>query len=207
MNKLTFYFLTSLIIVSNTTYAKDNWISNDGRAVRDGSGECIRNGVWTPATANPECIKDLAPKPQPVPAPTPKVTAPITPPPSPPVTKPVVMPTKITLQTDTFFDFDKSVIKPQGRVRLDEFVAQLGSVSGETIIVVGHTDSVGSDDYNIKLGQRRADAVRAYLISKGVKQTVVASSRGEREPIADNKTPQGRAKNRRVVIEISGTKK
>lgn len=195
-------------LITTTATASDNWLSPNGVPVRDGQQQCVRNGFWTPATAHPDCAPDLKPKPVPQPAPAARVIppppavapAPPAPPPAPPA------PVKVTLQTDTLFDFDRSVIKPEGRVRLADFARQLQTIRSDVVIVIGHTDSIGSDAYNMRLGQRRAEAVRAFLISQGVRQRIDASSRGEREPVADNKTAAGRAKNRRVVIEVVGTK-
>lgn len=195
--------LTSLLIALQA-HASDNWIASN-KPVRDSYGECIANGFWTPATAHPECVKDLTPTPKPVAPPKPVAQAPILPPAlatNPPATVPQVI--KVTLQTDALFDFDKSIIKPEGRARLNEFVQQLQTVKYDLIMVVGHTDSIGSEAYNMRLGQRRAEAVKAYLISKGINTKIHASSRGEREPIADNRTIDGRAKNRRVVVEVIG---
>jgi OmpA-OmpF porin, OOP family len=77
----------------------------------------------------------------------------------------------------------------------------------EVIIAVGHTDSVGSDAYNQRLSVRRAEAVKAYLVSKGIeKNRVYTEGKGEKQPVADNKTAEGRAKNRRVEIEVVGTR-
>lgn len=195
-------------LVATTAVASDNWVSPNGVPVRDGQQQCVRNGVWTPATAHPDCVPDLKPRPAPQPAPAPRVAAPPAPPLSaPPAPTPAApMPVKVTLQTDTLFDFDRSVIKPEGRARLADFARQLQGVRSDVVIVVGHTDSIGSDAYNLRLGQRRAEAVRAFLISQGVRQRIDASSRGEREPVADNRTAAGRALNRRVVIEVVGTK-
>ena len=78
----------------------------------------------------------------------------------------------------------------------------------EIAIAVGHTDSVGSDTYNLQLGQRRSEAVKQYLVSQGLEAgRVYTDSKGEREPVADNKTVIGRSKNRRVVVEVYGTAK
>jgi OOP family OmpA-OmpF porin len=208
MNKL----LTALLVVASTgATAQDNWTSANGEPVKNSTELCWRNANWTPATAHPDC--DGALKVQPrvtatLPAPTtPKATpapAPTTPKATP---APAQVISKVTYSADALFDFDKSVIKPAGKATLDDLIAKVSKVKLEVIIVVGHTDSVGSDSYNIKLGQRRADAVKAYLISKGVeKNRVFTESKGEKQPVADNKTKEGRAKNRRVELEVVGTK-
>lgn len=205
-----FVVLISALSFTSTLMASNNWVSGDQRPVRDTRGECIRNGVWTPATAHPDCVKDLTPKPQPAPAPqpAPRVEAP-RPQPAPPAAPAVKAPTRVTFQAETLFDFDKSVIKPEGRRVLDGFITSLNGSQAryDTVIVIGHTDSIGSDEYNLRLGQRRAESVKAYMISKGIDSRLIkTSSRGEREPIADNRTAEGRAKNRRVVIEVVGLK-
>ena len=75
------------------------------------------------------------------------------------------------------------------------------------IIAVGHTDAVGTDGYNQKLSIRRSEAVKAYLVGKGIeKNRVYTEGKGEKQPVADNKTSEGRAKNRRVEIEVVGTR-
>ena len=77
----------------------------------------------------------------------------------------------------------------------------------EVIIAVGHTDSRGSDAYNQKLSQRRAEAVKKYLVGKGIEANrVYTEGKGEKQPVADNKTKEGKAKNRRVEIEVVGTR-
>ncbi|MNQ56577.1 Outer membrane porin F precursor [compost metagenome] len=121
----------------------------------------------------------------------------------------VVAPTseKVSFAADAFFDFDKATLKPEGKSKLDELAAQLGGINLEVIIAVGHTDSVGTDAYNQKLSVRRADAVKAYLVNKGVESNrVYTEGKGEKQPVADNKTAEGRAKNRRVEIEVVGTR-
>ena len=113
----------------------------------------------------------------------------------------------MTYAADAFFDFDKSVLKPEGQAKLDDLVGKVKDINLEVIIAVGHTDSVGADAYNQKLSVRRAEAVKAYLVSKGIeKNRVYTEGKGEKQPVADNKTAEGRAKNRRVEIEVVGTR-
>ena len=188
--------------------AVDNWVSASGQPVKNGTGLCWRNSSWTPATAHPDCDGALK---------RPVQVAEVSKPSQVDVTKPTATIAqaaatppaivKTSYSTDTLFDFDKSVIKPAGKQALDELVAKLKGISIEVVIVVGHTDSIGTDAYNMKLGTRRAEAVKAYLISKGIeKSRVYTESKGERQPVADNKTVEGRAKNRRVEVEVVGTK-
>jgi OOP family OmpA-OmpF porin len=87
-------------------------------------------------------------------------------------------------------------------------VGKVKAINLEVIIAVGHTDSVGSDAYNQKLSLRRSQAVKAYLVSKGIDKTrIYTEGKGEKKPVADNKTKEGRAKNRRVEIEVVGSRK
>ncbi len=113
----------------------------------------------------------------------------------------------MTYAADAFFDFNKSVVKPDGKAKLDDLVGKIKDINLEVIIAVGHTDSVGGDAYNQKLSVRRSEAVKAYLVSKGIeKNRVYTEGKGEKQPVADNKTAEGRAKNRRVEIEVVGTR-
>ena len=115
---------------------------------------------------------------------------------------------KVTLSAETLFDFDKAVVKPEGRRALDELAAKIAPINVDVIIAVGHTDSIGSDAYNQRLSLRRAQAVKAYLVGKGIPASrVTADGKGEKQPVADNKTREGRAKNRRVDVEVVGTKR
>jgi len=115
---------------------------------------------------------------------------------------------KVTYASDAFFDFDKAVLKPEGKAKLDDLVGKVKDINLEVIIAVGHTDSVGSDAYNQKLSVKRSEAVKAYLVSKGIeKNRVYTEGKGEKQPVADNKTAEGRTKNRRVEIEVVGTRK
>lgn len=189
----------------------DNWKSGSGDLVwRNGTGElCWRDSYWTPATAHPDCdgaIKPPAPAPvaqAPAPAPAP---APMpAPPPPPPAPAPIQ---SMTFQAETLFDFDKSVIKPAGKTALDGLVGELAKVNVETLIAVGHTDSIGTDAYNQALSLRRVEAVKAYLVSKGVPaDQIKTEGKGESQPVASNQTREGRAQNRRVEIEVVGTRK
>ena len=114
---------------------------------------------------------------------------------------------KVTYAADAFFDFDKSVLKPEGRAKLDDLVGKIKGINLEVIIAVGHTDSIGSDAYNQRLSVRRAEAVKAYLVSKGIERNrIYTEGKGEKQPIADNRTAEGRAKNRRVEVEVVGTR-
>lgn len=123
---------------------------------------------------------------------------------------PVAQPTseKVSFAAAALFDFDQSAVKPDGKAALDELLVKLQGSDLEVMVSVGHTDSVGSSDYNQKLSQRRAEAVKAYLASKGVEAArIYTEGKGEAQPMADNRTPEGRAKNRRVTVEIVATRK
>ena len=114
---------------------------------------------------------------------------------------------RVTYAADAFFDFDKAVLKAEGKATLDDLVGKVKDINLEVLIAVGHTDSVGSDAYNQKLSVKRSEAVKAYLVSKGIeKNRVYTEGKGEKQPVADNKTADGRAKNRRVEIEVVGTR-
>lgn len=181
----------------------DNWMAS-GAPVRNNSDQCWRNSAWTPATAHPDC--DGAIKvPERV-----TITLTQTPTPAPQASAPAAraVAIKLSFAADTFFDFDRAELRAEGRARLQELVAKLQRYNVEVVIVVGHTDSVGTDAYNIKLGDRRAQAVKNFLIAQGLdRNRIYTESKGEKQPVADNRTREGRAKNRRVEIEVVATQK
>lgn len=177
-------------------------VDASNKVVRDGSGECIRTSYFTAALAIQECDPDLIPK-KPAPAP---VAAPAPAPEPAPAPTPVI--TKVSLEADAYFDFDKATLKQGGKDRIDSEIAKLGQVELNSVIAIGHTDSIGSDAYNQKLSERRAQAVKDYMVSKGVSaDRIQIKGMGESQPVADNKTKEGRAKNRRVEIEFNATQK
>lgn len=115
---------------------------------------------------------------------------------------------KVSLASEALFDFDQSTLKPQGKAALDQLLSQLTGMDLEVIVTVGHTDAVGPDAYNQRLSQRRAEAVKAYLVTQGVETNrVYTEGKGETQPVADNTSAAGRAKNRRVTVEVVGTRK
>jgi OmpA-OmpF porin, OOP family len=170
--------------------------------------QCWKSNYWTPAMAICECDKDLMPKE----ACEPPMTKSAPPPPPPPAAKPAAKPApvaeKVTLAADVLFDFDKAVIKAEGKGKLDDLATKVKAINLEVVIAIGHTDSIGSDAYNQKLSVRRAESVKAYLVSKGVEPNrIYTEGKGEKQPVASNKTADGRQKNRRVEIEVIGTRK
>ena len=196
---------------TNIAYANvdEGYWGASGDYVKNPFGLCWHAGYWTPAMANTECDPDLVPK-KAMPAPAPVAAPAAKPGPEPaPAPKPAPKPVAetVTLAADAHFDFDKSALKPEGKAKLDDLVGKLKAVNLEVIIAVGHTDSIGTKAYNQKLSLRRAAAVKDYLVSKGVDANRIhTEGKGETQPIADNRTREGRAKNRRVEIEVLGTR-
>ena len=195
-------------------------VDSQNDVVRSGFGLCWHTGFWTPADAIEECdggiAKPAAAAPAPAPAPEPAAPAPAPvavkePAPAPaPAAAVAPAPTaeKVTYSADAFFDFDKAVLKPEGKATLQTLVAKLKDTDIEVIVATGHTDWTGSEAYNVKLSMRRAKAVKAFLVSKGIPEArVFVEGKGESQPTANNHTKEGRAKNRRVDIEVVGTKK
>ncbi|MFG6485733.1 outer membrane protein OmpA [Roseateles sp. BYS78W] len=216
LNRVASLFAVAAVAVAASSGASaqtiDNWRATDGTVWKNGTNEyCWRDNFWTPATAAQGCDGEIKPAPK-VEPPKPVAPPPPSPPPAPP--KPVTPPPpvvpvseKVTFAADAFFDFDKSTLKPEATAKLDDLVSKTKAINLEVIIAVGHTDSVGSDEYNQKLSIRRSEAVKAYLVKHGVEPNrVYTEGKGEKQPVADNKTAEGRAKNRRTEIEVVGTR-
>ena len=208
LNKVAMLIASAALATAAGAQTIDNWVNSTGTTWKNGTNElCWRDANWTPATAAVGCdgaivapVAAAAPAPAPAAAPAAPAPAPVAPPPPPAATK-------VTYAADAFFDFDKSVLKPEGKAKLDDLVGKVQGINLEVIIAVGHTDSIGTDAYNQKLSVKRSEAVKAYLVSKGIeKNRVYTEGKGEKQPVADNKTKEGQAKNRRVEIEVVGTR-
>jgi OOP family OmpA-OmpF porin len=192
-------------------------IDGRGEVVIDPYGLCWRTSFWTPAAAAKDpagctCDKDLLPKEA--------CSAPVAAPVAPPAPKPVVaapVQTKETIAADALFDFDKAVLRPEGRAKLDDVVARSSQLTLEVVIAVGHADRLGKAAYNQKLSERRAAAVKDYLVSKGIPANrIYTEGKGSNQPVTrpgDCKGPKSPKiiaclqPDRRVDIEIIGTRK
>jgi OOP family OmpA-OmpF porin len=189
----------------------DNWRATDGTVWKNGTNElCWRDNFWTPQTGVQGCDGVPAPAAA-APKLAPAAPAPVAAPAPAPAPAPVVPAApaieKVSFAADAFFDFDKAVLKPEGKAKLDDLADKVKGLNLEVIIATGHTDARGSDAYNQKLSVKRADAVKAYLTGKGIEASrVYTEGKGEAQPVADNKSDDGRAKNRRVEIEVVGTR-
>jgi OOP family OmpA-OmpF porin len=210
-----------------------------GFVVRSGFGLCWRTAHWSVEraaaakienapfpnwTAGCECDRDLmkapACEPPPPPAAAPAAAPTPPPPPPPPPAPPAPTTEKVTFAADALFDFDKATLRPDGRAKLDDLVSKLAGVSLEVIIAVGYTDRIGSDAYNQRLSQRRAQAVKDYLVSKGIEPNrVYTEGKGEANPVKQCPDPSARGEvrnrqqliaclqpNRRVEVEVVGTR-
>ena len=214
MNKLSkLAFIAATAVMAASAFAdsvpasrqatNDNWANGSQEFVwMNGTNElCWRDAYWTPATANAKCDGALvaqAPTPPaaPAPAPAPQVTS-----------------QKVTYQADTLFDFDKAVLKPSGKEKLDELAEKIKGVNLEVVVATGYTDKIGSDKYNDRLSTRRAEAVKGYLVSKGVEPSrIYTEGKGKRNPVKTDCAQKNRkaliaclAPNRRVEVEVVGT--
>lgn len=193
-----------------STYLQDS----RGVITRSPFGLCWRSGTWTPADAVPGCDGELVP-------PVAKVTAPAIVPPPQPAPAPVAAAPKrcdfaTTLSSDQTFTFNKAVLSDSAKKRIDdETLTKLANCAKvDLVLVTGHTDKLGTHQYNQKLSEKRADAVAAYLKSKGVGAEIDTLGAGKTQSIkaCDDKLPRAQlieclAPNRRVVIEVRGLAK
>ena len=222
LRNLSIFFIITFIssLVYAGSKAPNGYVADsNGNIVRSSFGECWHTGTWTKAdavvpgcdgvpltsgtdknaaTANQNAaapaVTDKAAKASPAPAAAPAAAS-----------APVAASEKVTFETDTLFGFDKSDLQPEGLSKLEDLVSKLQGTDVEMIIVTGHTDSVGSAIYNEKLSKRRALSAKKFLVSKGLpSDRIVTNGKGEQQPVASNKTSAGRAKNRRVDIEVVG---
>ncbi|HTH95070.1 MAG TPA: OmpA family protein [Rhodocyclaceae bacterium] len=215
--------LAALLGASVATFAQSNpvdtkgtvpyVIDSRGLVAKSGAGLCWRTGYWTPAAAADakagqlpvgcECDKDLLPKGACDAAASTAASG----------AKPTS--DKITLNADALFDFNKATLKPEGKAALDDFYTKVNRIKLEVLIAVGYADRFGSDAYNQKLSEKRAEAVKAYLVSKGIeKNRIYTEGKGKKNPVTkpeDCKGPKS-AKvvaclqpDRRVELEAVGT--
>lgn len=178
------------------------------------TGLCWRTSDWTPARSVEPC--DPVAKKAEVPAPRVAAVSPPVQKPAPEPAPPRMVPQSVSFSADALFAFDKSALKPEGRAALDDFSRQLGGAQYEAVFVTGHTDRFGSNEYNQKLSERRANTVRDYLVSKGIPANRVnADGKGETQPVTQPGDCRGAKSakviaclqpDRRVHVEVTGTK-
>ena len=184
-------------------------IDQRGSVVKSGTGLCWRTGYWTPAMAVEECDPDLVKKAEPM-APKSRAVA------AAPAAAPKPAAQKVTLAADALFDFNKADLRAEGKAKLDKLAGDIKGIKLEVIIAVGHADRFGTDAYNQKLSEKRAEAVKAYLVSKGVEPNrVYTEGKGKKQPITKADQCKGAKSkkvvdclqpDRRVEIEVIGTK-
>jgi OmpA-OmpF porin, OOP family len=187
-----------------------------------GGTVCVRTSDWTPARAAAaeackQCTPDLCPAPPAPVAAKPAPAAPAAKPAATPKPEPQkLLPQKINFSADALFDFDKSVLRPEGKAMLEDLTRVLQGAKYEVILAIGHADRIGSARYNQKLSVRRAETVKQYLVEKGIAPNrVYADGKGKTQPLT--KATDCRMKNRkaliaclqpdrRVDVEVTGTK-
>ena len=212
LSKLAFIAATAVMAASAMAQSvpasrqatNNNWVNGTGEYVwMNGTNElCWRDAFWTPATANAKCDGALVAQ-----APTPPA------PPAP--VAPAITSQKITYQADTLFDFDKAILKPAGKEKLDDLASKIQGLNLEVVVATGYTDRIGSDKYNDRLSLRRAQAVKAYLVSKGIEANrIYTEGKGKRNPVTTGCNQKNRkqliaclAPDRRVEVEVVGTSK
>jgi OOP family OmpA-OmpF porin len=169
---------------ANDSYADDS----QGHYITHSTGDCVRTGHWKKEDQTVDC--GLVPVAK-------------APPPPPPPPQPVYE--SFTVAAEALFDHDKSTLKPAGIAAIHEMDEKI-KAKGATVFdidVIGHTDSDGSEEYNQALSIRRAMSVKNFMVSEGIDAGIIdVIGKGESSPIADNKTREGRALNRRVEIRV-----
>lgn len=187
-------------------YSTDGYVTDSsGEIVRDSSNKCVRTVAWKPELAIPECDGKAGV------AKTLKTTKPsiaVIEKRTPVATKDDTQFVTVSLQAGALFDVDRASIKTRGQEKLNLLARKLKeTITTEKVEISGHTDSSGSDAYNQRLSERRAEAVKAYLVTQGVSaDKMITVGYGESRPIASNKTSAGRTRNRRVEVKIRATK-
>ncbi|MGB7931893.1 MAG: OmpA family protein [Gammaproteobacteria bacterium] len=163
---------------------------SSGHYVTDSSGHCVYTSSWTRELATKECNPELFPE---------EVAAAPAPPPMP-------VYEKHTISATALFDFDKYALKPEGKEAISGLVDEIKASTAKVIDinVVGHTDSIGTEEYNQELSVRRANAVKEFMVSEGIDPGIIdVKGMGEADPVASNATAEGRAQNRRVEISVA----
>lgn len=161
---------------------------SSGHYITDSAGNCVRTAFWNSEDLTVDCGLEV------VEAPPPAPMAPAAP----------VYETA-TIKAEALFDFDKSDLKPAGKDAITALDDKIKSKGAQVIDinVVGHTDSIGTEEYNQALSLRRATSVKDFMVSEGIDPGIIdVSGKGESEPVASNDTAEGRAKNRRVDISV-----
>lgn len=193
-SKLAVVLFTSTLATLASAQVVDNWRNGSNELVwKDGASSlCWRNAYWTPATANAGCDGALVVK---AAMPQPKKVTP-------------AAPAKVSLSAQANFASGKAALSAEDKAALDELARKLKGFSVDSVSIVGYTDSVGSEAANQKLAAARADVIKAYLVNAGVDAARVRTeAKSAANPVADNATEAGRAKNRRVEITAVGSKK
>jgi OOP family OmpA-OmpF porin len=125
-------------------------------------------------------------------------------PPLPPVSEPRTIICTSVVLNNILFDFDKTTLKPAGTAEIDKLVREMQKYIKDTLVCIGHTDDAGSPEYNMALGEKRAMAVKNYMVESGIAaERIAIRSMGESQPAVPNDSRPNRALNRRVVFEIT----
>ena len=209
-------FALATLVIGNIASAdettKDGYLTDSsGNVVRSGYNLCWHSGFWTPSMAIEGCdqVKKAAPT---IAEATPPAAEPA------PVRKKTVF-APYTLQAEALFGYNKSELSTNGKQRIsDEIISKMKEdPQDEVVVVTGYTDRIGSQQYNLKLSQRRADAVKAYMVEQGIDGSrIETAARGEADPIVSCDQVKGKATrnnkaliaclqpNRRIVIDLKG---